>query len=165
MEFVQELQSWVRGEVYQGRVMICVGVLLIVATTLVIRSENALARGMLVPLILLVAMNCGYGYVLITRPQAGVQTEARYRLEPRHTLEFEYSKATTDEKYYASSRPAWAVLVAICAVAGLVPRNEYLKGLSLGLIGTFLGALVIDSFLHNRLRTFIAALQDLLARR
>lgn len=161
MDFVPQLHAWIAGETSQGRVMIVAGTLLCIATFLILRSENALLRGMLIPLALLVAMNLGYGYVLVSRTATSLKVEAAYRQSQTQTVERELNKARKDEQYYRSARPVWALLTAISVLLFFVFSGNYCRGLSMGLTAAFLGALLIDSFLHNRLLVYIDALQHL----
>jgi hypothetical protein len=61
MDAVQYLHAWVIGEIMQGRAMIAAGVPLSISAFFIFKSENFLLRGMLIPVILLVAMNLGHG--------------------------------------------------------------------------------------------------------
>lgn len=161
MDFIQHLHAWVGGETAQGRVMVLVGILLSISAFLIVKSGNVLLRGMLIPLALLVAMNLGYGYILVSRPTTSLKTEDAYRHNQQQTLEQELNKAVHNEKYYASARPVWALLTAISVLLFFVFRGDYSRGLSLGLTAMFFGALLIDSFLHHRLLAYIDALQYL----
>ena len=161
MDFVQQLHAWIAGEASQGRFMMVAGTLLSIAAFLILRSENALLRGMLVPLALLVAMNLGYGYVLVSRPTTSLKVEAAYRQNQTQAVERELNKARKDEQYYKSARPVWALLTAVSVLLFFVFSGNYYRGLSMGLTAMFLGALLIDSFLHNRLLVYIDALQHL----
>ena len=159
MEPIKDLHIWVVGETAQGRVMVAAGIMLSIAVLFILRSHNLLLRGMLIPMALLVAMNLGYGYVLISRPKTSSKTEVAYRQNQTQTLERELNKATRDEKYYSSARPIWALLTAVSVLLFFAFRGNYLRGLSLGMTAVFLGALLIDSFLHDRLLVYIDALQ------
>lgn len=159
MDVIKDLHTWIVGETIQGRVMLVVGILLSIAAWLILRSESSLLRGMLIPVALLVAMNLGYGYVLISRPKTSSKTEVAYRQNQTQTLQRQLQKSTDDEKYYSSARPAWVLLTAVSVLLYFVFRSNYLRGLSLGLTAMFFGALLIDSFLHERLLVYIGALQ------
>jgi hypothetical protein len=161
MDFVQQLHAWIAGETAQGRIMVVAGILLSIAAVLILRSENVLLRGLLVPLALLVAMNLGYGYVLVSRPATSLKVEAAYRQSQTQTVERELNKARKDERYYKSARPVWALLTAVSVLLFFVFSGNYCRGLSMGLTAMFFGALLIDSFLHNRLLAYIDALQHL----
>jgi hypothetical protein len=157
----QYLQAWVVGETLQGRIMLIAGILLSIGAVLIFKSANPLLRGALIPLILLVAMNLGYGAVLVARPTTSHSRADAYQIEPHQAMERELRKARRDEKYYASARPAWVVLTALSVMLFFVFKDNYFRGLSLGLTAMFFGALLIDSFLHVRLLVYIEALQHL----
>jgi hypothetical protein len=73
--------------------MIAAGVLLSISAFFILKSENLLLRGMLIP-VGLVAMNLGYGSVLILRPSTSPKTETAL-LEDRASGR---SRNTKDDK-------------------------------------------------------------------
>lgn len=161
MDALQHFKAWVAGEAAQGRVMMVLGVSLAAAALLIFKSEDPLLRGMLLPVIVLTAMNLGYGSVLIYRPTTSQKIEAAFRLNPAQTTGRQIQKATDDASYYTRARPAWAALTAVSVLLFFVFSGDYYRGLSLGLTAMFLGALFIDSFLHQRLLAYLEALQGL----
>lgn len=161
MDAVQHFQTWVIGETAQGRVMLVVGILLSIAAFLIFKSDNPLLRGALIPVIVLLAINLGYGAVLVSRPSTSQSVEAAFRQNENETRVQQVEKATKDAGAFASLRPIWAALIAISLVSFLVLANDYYRGLSLSLAALFLGALIIDSFLHHRLVVYAGALQGL----
>ena len=162
MDAVQYFQTWVVGETVQGRVMMVVGISLSIATVLIFRSENPLLRGMLIPVIVLVAMNLGYGSVLTSRPATSQKVEATFRQDQERAVEQQITKTAKDERYYASARPTWAILTAISVLLFFIFKDDYYRGLSLGLTAMFFGALLIDSFLHHRLLAYMEGLDGLI---
>ena len=69
MDFIEYINSWVRAEVLQGKIMIGVGFMLLIAFITVFKSENVLLKGTLIPMGLLLAVLLGYGgYILKSRP-------------------------------------------------------------------------------------------------
>src|SRR5215472_12541005 len=90
---------------------------------------RALLRGMLIPLALLVAMNLGYGCVLVSRPATSLKVEAAYLQNQTQTVERELNKARKDEQYYKSARPVWALLTAISVLLFFVFSGNYCRGL------------------------------------
>lgn len=69
MDFIQQLNNWVRGDVIQGKIMIgFVLFFLCPAAIISIRSQNALIKGMFIPFSLLMVINLTYGgYLLLTK--------------------------------------------------------------------------------------------------
>lgn len=161
MSAVPHLHAWVIGEDMQGRVMLIVGGLLLIGIPFILKSDSAILRGMLIPLLVLIAMNVGYGGLLVARPLTSAKTEEAYRQNTSATLERELGKARKDETYYARARPTWALLTAVAVLLFFAFNSNYLRGLSLGLTAMFFGALLIDTFLHVRLLTYIDAMGKL----
>jgi hypothetical protein len=163
MDFIQQLHIWIKGETMQGKVMVIIGTLLLVAIIFIIRSDNALLRGMLIPIIVITAINLGYGgYTLTTRPKTSVKMESQFRQNPKQTLEKEHARVEANCNGFNPFKKTWAIMIIVSAILFFIFRNDYFKGLSLGLTGMFLGTLLIDSFLQNRLKLYLIALQSLL---
>jgi len=69
MDFIEYANSWAKSEVLQARIMIGVGIIVLIAFIGIIRSENQLLRGALIPLSLLLLVLLGYGaFILYSRP-------------------------------------------------------------------------------------------------
>ncbi|SHE76207.1 hypothetical protein [Pedobacter caeni] len=160
MDFIQQLQIWVKGDVTQGKMMVGTAIVLLLPVLIgIMRSSNTLLQGMLIPVGLLLVMNLGYGsYLLLSRPKALVQIETQFRKDPEKTMKHELTRAKTEDKSYGLSKSVWAVLMVISAVLYFVFTKNYYKGLALGLIGMFFGMLIIDAFLHDRVKQYLTKL-------
>jgi hypothetical protein len=82
----------------QGRAMIAAGVLLSISAFFIFKSENLLLRGMLSPVVLLVAMNLGYGSVLILRPSTSQKKETALLQDRAQSRASGRSRNTKDDK-------------------------------------------------------------------
>lgn len=160
MDFIQQLQIWVKGDVTQGKMMLGTAIVLLLPVLIgIIRSSNALLQGMLIPAALLLVMNLGYGsYLLLSKPKALVQIETQFREDPEETMKHELAKAKKEDKSYGLSKSIWAVLMVISVVLYFVFTKNYYKGLALGLIGMFFGMLIIDALLHERAKQYLTKL-------
>ena len=88
MEFIQQIQVWTRGELEQGKWMLSISVLLLPLLFLLLKSENTLARGMVIPLSILFLMIAGYGsYLIIVRTEYSKQIENQFQLNAEQTIE------------------------------------------------------------------------------
>jgi len=61
MNFIDYTNSWVKAKLTQGKIMIGIGFLLLIALYFIFRSQNELLRGAVIPLGLLVLVLIGYG--------------------------------------------------------------------------------------------------------
>lgn len=163
MDFIQQLQTWTKGEIAQGQVMVGIGTLLIPVILLIIRSNHVLLKGMLIPLGLLLLMNLGYGgFLILTRPGKMQQTTAQFHQNPSQMLEKELAKVNGDSRVFATLKPTWAILVIVATLLYFILTRDYYKGLSLGLIGMFWTLLTLDTFFHSRLKIYLNAIQELI---
>lgn len=162
MNLIDFTTTWVKAEVLQGRIMLIIGVLVLVAAIAIFRSEHTLLRGMLIPIGLIVLILLGYGGFQVTsRPSHIDKVSQLYNEAPEKALEQELTKAQNDDKTYKTLKKVWVVLIVISALLFLVFSSLYLKGLSIGLIALFLTGLMLDSTLHYRLQIYLEQLEKL----
>lgn len=160
MDFINQLHIWAKGDIVQGRWMVGLAILLLMPSLIIIiKSNNLLLRGMLLPIFLLVVMNLGYGgYLLLTKQKFVDQTEAKFREMPEKTLESETARLKTEDKSYTLLKYVWAVLLILSILFYFIIIKDYYKGIALGLIGMFFIMLLIDTFLHHRLNLYLSTM-------
>ncbi|MCS4304918.1 hypothetical protein [Chryseobacterium sp. BIGb0232] len=163
MDFIQ-LQSWANGDAEQGKWMLSFSVLLVLLFILVLRSENTLLRGMMIPIFLLLVLNTCYGtYLVMNRIRYAAEINQKFKKDAQKTVAAEYRKTKNDEKSYTVFRIVWAMLTIISLILCFIFTADYYRGLSLGFTGLFFGLLCIDTFLHYRISLYFADLQSLLS--
>jgi hypothetical protein len=110
MDFLQGLNLWAKGDALQGKIMVGIGLLLVLALPFLFKSEYTLVKGMLIPICLLMIANLGYGsFLLYSRPKHIATTTKLYQQNPQETIQKEPNKAQTDNKSYAVIRQIWAL--------------------------------------------------------
>ncbi len=164
MEFIDYTTNWVKGEVFQGKVMLFIGALVLIAGVAILRGDNSFLRGMLIPMGLVAFALIGYGgFQVVGRPAHLDKVSKIYQESPQKAVEQEYKKAKKDDKTYKNLRVVWAILIIVSAVLYLVVSKDYHKGLSVGLVGMFLSTLLLDSTLHNRLTIYLEGIEKFLS--
>ncbi|MCE7044052.1 hypothetical protein [Dyadobacter sp. CY312] len=163
MSFIQQLQNWTKGDILQGKWMIGIAIIILLPIfILLIKSNNSLQKGMVIPLFLLFVMNICYGgYLLSSKPNHNVKTEKQFQLNAQKTVKNEINKIKVEDKSYKVTKYAWAGLLIFSVVCFYIFNQEYYQGLSLGFVVMFLGMLLIDVFLHQRLKFYITALCEI----
>ncbi len=79
MDFIEYTNMWVQREVTQGKIMIGIGIFLLFVFFSILRSQNELLRGSLIPIVLLLVILIGYGsYILYSRPAHAKESIALY---------------------------------------------------------------------------------------
>lgn len=163
MELLDYTTEWVKGEVFQGRIMLFVGILLSISGWMIFKSEHDVLKGTLIPIALMLLVFLGYGgFVAFSRPGHLEKVKTTYAESPVKALEMEQEKALRDHAAYSRLKPIWVVLIAVAAILYFL-GGEYLKGLSIGLIGMFLSVLIVDTTLHHRLGFYKAGIEKLLS--
>ncbi|WP_312553280.1 hypothetical protein [Empedobacter brevis] len=163
MDILQQLQHFTKGELIQGKWMI--GIAIIVLLPLVFflfKSNLSLQKGMAIPVGLLMAISIVYGsYVLYSKPKYLTETEKEIQLNPKEKLDSELQKVKTDDKSYTTLKYVWGTCVIVSIVLYFVVGKDFHKGLSLGFAILFLSFLIIDSFFHQRLNSYLEELNKL----
>ena len=163
MELIKHTTNWVNGEVFQGKIMLALGVTVGFLAFLIIRNNNEILKGMLIPLGLITLILIGYGTMqVIVRPKHIPKVEEMYQTNPQKALETELNKAIKDDKTYSMVPYFWFAGIAIAGFMFFFTSQYYYKGLSIGLIGLFLTMLILDSTLHHRLIIYLKALKQLI---
>lgn len=162
MEIIKHTTEWVNGEVLQGKIMIGIAVLLLVAWVAIFRGQHEILRGALIPLGLMVVALGGYGgYQVTSRPGHIAKVQKLAENNPKEALQAEQTKAAKDHKAYSTLKPVWMVLIVVSVLLAFLLKGNYQKGLGMGLIALFLTLLALDSTLHYRLQHYMSALSQL----
>ncbi|MCW3160170.1 hypothetical protein [Chryseobacterium oryctis] len=161
MEFLRALTVWAKGDAQQGKIMLGIGLLLVLFLYLILKSENQLLNGMLIPVGLLLIGNLGYGsYLLYSRAKHIATTTELYQQNPKETIQKELTKMQADSKSYTMIKRVWAVLIVISVIAFFFLKNDYFKGLALGFLCLSVSFLLLDTLLHQRLKPYVEILTN-----
>ena len=162
MELIKHTTNWVNGEVFQGKTMLALAVIVGLLAFFIIRNNNEILKGMLIPMGLIMLILIGYGSIqIIVRPKHIPKVEEMYKSNPKQALETELNKAIKDDKTYSMVPYFWFAGIAIAGFIFFFTSQYYYKGLSIGLIGLFLTMLILDSTLQHRLVIYLKALKEL----
>ncbi len=160
MQFLEETEIWVKGEVAQGKIMLAIALLLLVAVVAIWQSGHPVLKGMLVPLSLLTLIVGGYGgFQVAARPGHLTKVQEWHAENPATAHEKELTKANKDHQAYSRLKLIWVALVIAAAVLYYLVSKEYWKGLSIGLMLLFVAGLLLDTALHHRLLAYKKVLE------
>lgn len=162
MELIKHTAEWVNGEVTQGKIMVAIGILMVIAGIAIFRSEHEILRGALIPVALAVLLTLGYGsFMVVGRPAHQAKITKVYEENPEKAVGMEYEKAMRDHKTYSMLRFIWPSLIIISAIFYAFAGREYFQGLAIGLIFLFLTGLILDGTLHHRLGFYLEAIREM----
>ena len=162
MEFINYINAWVKSEVLQGRIMIGIGVLFLIAFIFIIRSENELLRGALIPMGLIIAVLIGYGgFILYSRPAHAKESIAMYKSNPQEAVVREMAKHTNDNKAGVPlTKYVYPALLMLSAFALFFALSPYYKGMAIGFGLLFITAFIMDSGFVSRSEAFLMFLNQ-----
>lgn len=162
MELIKYTTEWARGDALQGKIMLTVGILLIASCIFILKNDNSILKGSLIPLCLVVVICAGYGgFLTFSRPGHIVKTEKNYLRDPKMAVETELAKAVKDNNTYSLLKKIWPILIMVTAGLYYVMPSDYLKGLMIGMMTLFIAGLIIDSLLQDRLHPYLMVLKEL----
>ncbi|MCF6296806.1 MAG: hypothetical protein L3J08_02300 [Flavobacteriaceae bacterium] len=162
MELIQYTSEWVKGEVNQGKILIILGVILLIASVFIFKGTNDILRGMLIPFGLILLIFLGYGaYQTFGQQSHLTKVTESYKENTKNTIQKEYEFAQKGDKSYTSLKPIWALLIVVSVALYFIVSKDYSKGLAMGLMLLFLTILILDSVMHYRLKTYLKGITEI----
>ncbi len=162
MDFIEHTNNWAKSEVTQARIMIGIGVLLLVAFIGIIKNQNELLRGAIIPMGLLLVILLGYGgYVLYSRPAHVKESITFYKQSEKEAIVKEQTKHINDNKAGKTLLKIYPILMLVSIIALLFASNPYYKGMAIGFALLFIATYVIDSGFVSRSDSFLSFLSEL----
>ena len=163
MDFIEYTNSWVKSEVSQGRIMVGVGVLLLFVFYGILRSQNELLKGSLIPLGLLLVVLIGYGsYIIYSRPAHAKESIALYQKSKTEAIEKEKVKHINDNKTGKTLlKYVYPILIVISAIALFFVSSQFYKGMALGFVLLFVSTYIMDNGFVSRSDAFLNFLNNL----
>lgn len=163
MNFIEYSNTWAKQEVVQGRIMVGIGILLLIASIAIFRSQHALLKGALIPSGLLVLILIGYGgFILYSRPAHSKEIISVYEKSPEEAIEIERAKHINDNKAGKTLMRFVYPILALISIASLMLLSKpYHKGIAIGFAIVFLSTYIIDYGFVSRSDAFLAFLDTL----
>jgi len=156
MNFSKQINDWIKGDIFQGKIMVSGGILLGIAIGFILNNVDLFIKGMLYPFVLLFFANIGYGtFLLFSRPKQLQDTQELFEHNPQQAIQKELEKAEKDDKVYTLLKPIWLGLLLGSIILWFVFSDPYWQGVSVGLIIMSIGGFFIDFFLHRRLKPYL----------
>jgi len=163
MDFIAYSNAWVKSEVTQGRIMIVIGILLLIALFGIFRSQHELLKGSTIPLSLLVVVLIGYGsYILYSRPAHAQESIAMYQTAKAEAIEKEKEKHINDNKAGKTlMRYVYPSFILLAALGLFFISSPYYKGMAIGIIFLFASTYIMDYGFVSRSDAFLSFLDKL----
>lgn len=165
MELLKFTAEWVKGEIFQGKIMLAIGMLLLIGGIAIIKSSHELLQGTLVPLGLILMVFIGYGgFQTFGRQSHITKVSTVHKESPEKAIKQEHDKALRDVRTYKNLKIVWSVLIVLSVIVYFIFSKDYFKGVAIGLIGLFLTTLIVDSILHYRLEIYLKGITEIITK-
>ena len=161
MDFIEYSTTWAKSEVTQGRIMIGIGLLLLVALYFIFRSNHELLRGAMVPMSLLALVLVGYGgFILQSRPAHSKASIELFQQSPDDAVAQEKMKHINDNKA-GKTLMKWVYpsLIILSIVILMLISSFYYKGMALGFVFLFAAIYIMDYGFVSRSDAFLKFLE------
>lgn len=160
MDIIAHTTRWALGDALQGKVMLSIGILTLVAGVWIFKADHPILKGMLIPLGLVTLIGIGYGgFLAFARPGHINKVATLYQTQPEQALQQELEKAERDHRNYTGIQKVWPVLIALAGLLLFFLHGDYQRGLLIGLLVFFVFGLMLDTFLHHRLTPYLEVLR------
>lgn len=156
---IEHTNTWAQGDIAQGKLMLLVGAIALLATIFAWKSGGELLRGMLIPMVLIVLIATGYGgFMQIGRVAYVKDLAERYENDPEGSRAAEIARVQNDCKNYRMMNYIWSAFFVAGVALVFIAGSGTWKGLGLGLIVLSAVGFVLDNFLHERAAVYLKAL-------
>jgi len=157
MDYIEYANNWAKSEVEQGHIMIGAGVVLLVLVFWMMKGENDLFKGMLIPLGLLTVVLIVYGGVIIYgRPAHAKQNIELYMQSKSKAIEKERAKHINDNKAGNTlMKFVYPGFIILSALMLFFVTSTYYRGMAIGFIVLFAATYVMDNGFVTRSNKYI----------
>lgn len=151
MDLLKHTISWVQGDIMQARVMLIIGLLLLIAYVFIWKSSDAMLRGMIIPLSLVLLLLIGAGLAFPSARKKQLQkVELSIKENPDQAIKLEKERILKDKNAYLKFFIVWSIIITAGIVLFFLTQSPYSKGLALGILFFALSAFMVDGFLQQR---------------
>jgi len=156
---IAHTNTWAQGDIAQGKLMLIVGVIVLLASILAWRNGGEMLRGMLIPCGVIVLISTGYGGLMqVTRPAHATAFAQRYQQDPEVAKAVEIARVENDCTNYRMMNFIWSTICIAGITLIFLAGSDTWKGVALGLILLSSVGFVADNFLHHRAEVYLKAI-------
>lgn len=152
MNFLKHTISWCKGEIFEGRMILLFGLLLLFASISFWRFGNTpISKTFIIPTLVCAVICIAIGInANISNNRRIVDFTKTYNTNAGDFVRQEKARTENFIKWYPNTRYGAAITIIICLIAYIFSINHSLKSIALCLIIMAFALLVIDYFSEQR---------------
>ena len=156
MEFIEHTLNWIKGEIFEARIIVLFGVLTIICALLFWKvGTTPSARAMLFPLLTVGIMFAAIGGgMMYTNPKRAVEFTKAFKTDPGQLIQSEKERVETFMAWYPITRYIFAGLAFLGIILFLFWATPIGRAIGISLILMGLATFVIDHFSEERAEVY-----------
>lgn len=161
MDIIQHSIAWCRGEIFEGRLILLFGIIVLIAGLAFWKiGTTPSAKGMIIPLLILGLLCAAAGLTMnFSNQNRIVQYQQQYESNPQEFISSEKTRVEGFMKWYPYTLFGGSGLIVIALVVFLFSHSANLKGIGLSLALFGFALLWIDHFSEERAKTYYAEIR------
>lgn len=162
MELLKHTIQWCKGEVFEGKMIMLFGILLLLITFSFWKfGFTTNARAMIIPLLVLSLLHIGTGIAMIySNTNKQIDYKEAYNKEPEQFKQSEIKRTEIFMKIYPLTRYFSIAFIILGFVLFAFIHNPVWKSIGLCVMVLGISIIVIDYFSEERANTYQKALTD-----
>jgi len=156
MEIIQHSINWCRGEIFEGKMSLLFGVIILVLSIAYWKfGSTPYAKSMFVPLLVVAVLTITAGIYLISTNQARipVYTEA-FTSDPAQFIQDEKERTEEFIKWYPYTRYIFLGVMLVGALGMILSNGALIRAIGISLMLLSLYIFVLDHFSEERAETY-----------
>ena len=164
MEFIQHSINWCKGEIYEARWILFIGILIIVSSFLFYKTGSTPgAKAMFYPLLLIgILFGSIGGGMMYNNSKRIVEFQKAYEKDPHAFILSEKERTDSFISWYPKTRWIFAILGIIGISVFMFWAVPIGRAIGIGLIIMMLSTFVIDHFSEERAETYHKKIEEVL---
>lgn len=152
MDFIQHTVNWCKGEIFEGKMSMLFGAILLVISLVYWKlGSTPYAKAMFLPLLMVALLAIGAGIYLISanRARIPVYTEA-CNADSERFIQHEKERTEAFIKWYPRSQYIFLGVLIVGAMAMILSHGAMFRAVGIGLMILSLYVFVLDHFSEER---------------
>lgn len=163
MDFLDYTEKLYSGDLFQAKVMAVLSIALFGAIVIVLKGNDMLFKGMVIPVFVIATLYGVYsGYKIWTHSTRLATVTELYQANPSAVIAEESQKAEKGiAEFKAVINRTWPIIMVLGLILFVFITKDFVRGIGLGLMVFSLFATIGDLALQKRLEVYLLVIQSI----
>jgi MFS family permease len=156
MEFYQHTQNWLKGEFFEGTIILISGIVLIIISLLFWKlGTTPNAKSLILPILIVgLLFTLGIGSMMASNQKRTTSFEKSYRENPKEFIESEKQRVEDFQVLYKYSVGFAAISFLLTIIAFGFMDNRIFQSICIALMVVSVSLIIIDHFSKERAKIY-----------